>query len=463
MNRLTELDLSGVPALETLWCNDNNISALKLSKVPALKSLVCSMNRLTELDLSGVPALDDLRCSGNKLTELDLSNIPALRVLECDGNGLTELDLSGVPALTMLACAENRFTKLDLSGTPALENFVCSKNQLSKLELVKNRNLERLVCDDNKLTKLDLSRNAALGELFCSGNPIKELDLSNNGELRELMMQEAGTVILPNGDKVDAKDFIVRKTSGGKYRLDLSRYGGKIDNVYAYNKGEVDDKEVPMGVSGGVYTFDPCDGTISVIYGLGGEDRWIRLYVSKGSSAVPPVGEDDPGLTGKQDKSDDEEDFDDDEKPSDAPGRKPDEKPDTEDSDEEFAEEHINLSVTLMNNTDAKIFVAIVGRSDNGDASFTKGWWSVDPNNERTIKFGELSSDFSFGFYATSKGGKRVWAAKADDPKCVGTFWIHPKDAFNSGGEPIDGGRQVNFKRFTVSDEGKATIKFSVK
>ena len=499
MNRLTALDLSGVPALETLWCNINNITALDLSKVPVLKSLNCSTNSITALDLSGVPALDELQCSENKLTELDLSKIPALRVLDCDCNGLTELDLSGVPALTMLACAENSLTKLDLSGLSALENFVCSKNQLTKLELVKNRKLERLVCHDNKLTKLDLSRNTALSELYCSGNPIKELDLSKNAELRELTMPEASTVILPNRDKIDAKDFIVRKTSGGKYRLDLSRYGGKIENVYAYNKGVVNDTEVPVDVSGGVYTFDPCDGTISVIYGLGGEDRWMRLYVSEDSSAVPPSDESGSGKSGTPDNGDkddgdgwkelddDEEDDEDGEKESgekpndnpsdsDAPdedGDKPNENtgekpggPDVgeDDEEEEVAEEHINLSVKLVNNTDAKIFVALAGQSDESSAVFSKGWYAVEPNNERTVGLGELSSGFSYGFYATSKGGKRVWAAKADDPKCVGTFWIHPKDAFEShDGTPIDGGKQVNFKRLNVSDEGKATIKFAVK
>jgi hypothetical protein len=40
----------------------------------------------------------------NGLTELDLSPVPRLNKLVCDDNQLTELDLSPVPGLTKLYC-----------------------------------------------------------------------------------------------------------------------------------------------------------------------------------------------------------------------------------------------------------------------------------------------------------------------------------------------------------------------
>ena len=62
-NQLTELDLSNVPGLTSLWCD---------------------ANRLTNLDLSAVPGLTTLWCCGNQLTELDVRANTALRELECD-------------------------------------------------------------------------------------------------------------------------------------------------------------------------------------------------------------------------------------------------------------------------------------------------------------------------------------------------------------------------------------------
>ena len=81
-------------ALETLYCQDNQLTALDVSKNTALKTLNCSYNQLTSLDLSKNTALKTLNCSYNQLTSLDLSKNTALVLLWCFDNQLTSLDVS---------------------------------------------------------------------------------------------------------------------------------------------------------------------------------------------------------------------------------------------------------------------------------------------------------------------------------------------------------------------------------
>ena len=97
--RETGLDLSRVPHLEELFCEESGLAALDLSHVPNLKTLSCSKNFLDALDLSRVPYLEKLICSSNNLTTLDLSRVPNLIEIKCYGNQLTRLDISGLKEL----------------------------------------------------------------------------------------------------------------------------------------------------------------------------------------------------------------------------------------------------------------------------------------------------------------------------------------------------------------------------
>ena len=102
---------------------------LKVSDLRKLIQLTCwGGNQLTQLDLSNVPELTTLWCSYNLLTDLDLAHIPSLTDLNCDGNQLTELDLSNTPGLNWLSCGDNQLTELDLSNVPALKGLFCGWN-----------------------------------------------------------------------------------------------------------------------------------------------------------------------------------------------------------------------------------------------------------------------------------------------------------------------------------------------
>ena len=74
--------------LQTLACNDNNLSALNVSKNTKLRRLDCYNNYITNLDVSGHQSLFRLFCYNNRLTSLNIDNCPALTQLYCYRNRL---------------------------------------------------------------------------------------------------------------------------------------------------------------------------------------------------------------------------------------------------------------------------------------------------------------------------------------------------------------------------------------
>ncbi len=245
-----------IAAVEEMDVSYGEIADLKgLERFTALKVLVCWSNSLTALDASKNPSLEMLRCNGNELSALDLSKNRALKVLSCDQNKLKALDLSGLADLRSLACRYNSLTSLDLS---------------------RNAALMELDCWGNEITALDLSKNTALEKLNCLENPIKALDLSKNRNLSEAALPATATVTLPGGDRIAMADFKVVKAAGGKFRLDLAKFGDKIGEVSVEPMGV--DEEVAVSSSRGVHTFAPCDGKVRITYRLG-KDAGLDLIL----------------------------------------------------------------------------------------------------------------------------------------------------------------------------------------
>ena len=186
-NKLTQLDVSGCPALEELWCGYNELSSLELSNHAELRCLYCYNNKLTNLNLSGCENLIEISCGNNLLNVLDVSGLTALENLYCFNNRLTSLDVSGCTALHLLRCQENLLTALDVSQNPELRALYCYANQLTALDVSRNTALAYLQFADNQLTTIDVSHNPALLGLAAHHNQIKTLDISPCPELVALM------------------------------------------------------------------------------------------------------------------------------------------------------------------------------------------------------------------------------------------------------------------------------------
>ena len=104
------------------------------------------------------------------------------------------------------------------------------------------------------------------------------------------------------------------------------------------------------------------------------------------------------------------------------------------------------VEVTLVNKRDEKVFVAIARHSyDENDVktSISKGWWTVEPGETRTIRPFEFD-DNAYLYYATS--GEYVWETAEE---LTDHYWIHPTEAFESHQDKaIPGGKRVAFNLF---------------
>lgn len=72
----------------------------------SLKHLACRSTRITSLDVSSLPQLESLDCGESLLATLDVSRNVALESLICDYTNLATLDVSSCTALNSLTCTD---------------------------------------------------------------------------------------------------------------------------------------------------------------------------------------------------------------------------------------------------------------------------------------------------------------------------------------------------------------------
>lgn len=185
-NLLTTLDLTGYPQLRNLTCNNNQLTHLDLNNCDNIEIVWCANNLLTSISLKESTPLQKLYCPNNFIANLSLSQCVTLEELSCDNNQLTQVDVSGCVNLTALTCIFNQLTDLKITGCSALRILQCGYNQLIDLDLSTNTNLHILNCQDNQLINLDVSTNENLGVIFCEYNRLTNIDLSRCSSLSTL-------------------------------------------------------------------------------------------------------------------------------------------------------------------------------------------------------------------------------------------------------------------------------------
>ena len=189
---LTELNLSGCAALETVMCYDNSrLATLRLPESAPLKSLLIGKTALSVseqgVNIYRYPNLEYIDVNRLGLTSLDAGAFPHLKTLMCSENQLEQLDLSANGELEYCLCRENRLKELNLKANPKLENLQCGGNQLQQLDLSANPLLYKIECAQNQLGELDVSPCAGgLEDLSCEGNGLTQLILGDAKKLREL-------------------------------------------------------------------------------------------------------------------------------------------------------------------------------------------------------------------------------------------------------------------------------------
>ena len=88
-----------------------------------LVQLHCESNRLTGLDLSHCPAIESLECNDNRLTSLDVSGLVMLGYLDCCNNSIKELNLVNNSGLHTLYCTNNGEMSVTVYRYHTIENF----------------------------------------------------------------------------------------------------------------------------------------------------------------------------------------------------------------------------------------------------------------------------------------------------------------------------------------------------
>jgi len=126
--------------LETLLCNNNQLTSIDISQNIILTDLICDNNQLTNLDVSQNVTLVGLNCSYNQLTNLNINENLSLSILSCSNNQLTNVDVSQNTSLTYLGCNDNNLHILNLKNG--------NTNQLVNLNSTSNSNLYCIEVDD---------------------------------------------------------------------------------------------------------------------------------------------------------------------------------------------------------------------------------------------------------------------------------------------------------------------------
>lgn len=158
-NKLTEIDLSGNSQLAYLDVSENKLPELDLSHTPMLETVNANLNELPSIDLTPCAStLQTLSLSGNKLSSINLEGLPELIYLALDLNAFTSIDLSAVPNLEYIGLDNNMLTSIDLSANTQLQTIYLTGNQLTSLDL-SNHSLLNDVYLDYNLMEADAIRS----------------------------------------------------------------------------------------------------------------------------------------------------------------------------------------------------------------------------------------------------------------------------------------------------------------
>ncbi|MDP4178717.1 MAG: leucine-rich repeat protein, partial [Bacillota bacterium] len=133
---------------------------------------------------SDVKNIQNLNIASLGIKDLNgLEYFTSLNSLYCNNNQLTCLNVSKNTSLTTIDCSYNKISGLDLSKNTALTYLDCNNNQLLALDVSKNANLIYLNSSSNKLTDVNVGLNKILTYLDCSTNNISDLDVTKNTAL----------------------------------------------------------------------------------------------------------------------------------------------------------------------------------------------------------------------------------------------------------------------------------------
>lgn len=188
-NALKQLDLTGLPALESLDCTTAEINTIKLGNNDKLTSIKADANKLKSINLTGAPNLESVSLPINSLTEIDLDGV-SCSSLDLSNNALTSLDLSKTSNLEWLSVSSNPLTSINLTGCTALVNFSAKTTKLEEIDLTGLTELESLDLHAGRLNKITFGENGELTDIDLSNNKLSSIDFKECPKLKYLSLND---------------------------------------------------------------------------------------------------------------------------------------------------------------------------------------------------------------------------------------------------------------------------------
>ena len=188
-NALKQLDLTGLPALESLDCTTAEINTIKLGNNDKLTSIKADANKLKSINLIGAPNLESVSLPINSLTEIDLDGVSCTS-LDLSNNALTSLDLSKTSNLEWLSVSSNPLTSINLTGCTSLVNFSAKTTKLEEINLSGLTELESLDLHAGRLNKITFGENGELTDIDLSNNKLSSIDFKECPKLKYLSLND---------------------------------------------------------------------------------------------------------------------------------------------------------------------------------------------------------------------------------------------------------------------------------
>ena len=188
-NALKQLDLTGLPALESLDCTTAEINTITLGNNDKLKSIKADANKLKSINLAGAPNLESVSLPINSLTEIDLDGVSCTS-LDLSNNALTSLDLSKTSNLEWLSVSSNPLTSINLTGCTSLVNFSAKTTKLEEINLTGLTELESLDLHAGRLNKITFGENGELTDIDLSNNKLSSIDFKECPKLKYLSLND---------------------------------------------------------------------------------------------------------------------------------------------------------------------------------------------------------------------------------------------------------------------------------
>ncbi len=188
-NQITTLNLAALTRLSALNCSNNQITSLNLSQSPQLYYVDCSKNILTSLNINGLVNLKNFFYNNNQLPNLDVSALTSIIRINCSGNGISSLNVSMLSTLQDLQCTDNLLTSMasfNLSGLNNLFYIDCSSNNIPTLSFANFPNLGNITANNCQATSITITNVPNLGVLDCNNNLLQNLDVSGCNKLNRI-------------------------------------------------------------------------------------------------------------------------------------------------------------------------------------------------------------------------------------------------------------------------------------